>query len=147
MDKIYKIGYLSGTFDLFHVGHLDFLMCAKAHCSKLIVGINDDEVVLQYKNHMPVIPCEDRMSIVGALKCVDEVIKVSSRDKMEAYKTLGFNVLFMSEDWRGKVDYYNIEDNMGTVGVDVIWIPYKNGISSQLIMKKASMINNMLKKV
>lgn len=135
--KKYKIGYLSGTFDLFHIGHLEYLNNAKAYCEKLVVGVNDDNLVLEYKKRMPVIPCGDRIEIISALKCVDCVLKSFNRDKIEAYNNVKFDVLFMSEDWKGSNYYSNIESDMKKVGADVIWLPYKNEVSSLLIIKKA----------
>jgi len=134
--KKYKIGYLSGTFDLFHIGHLEYLNNAKSYCEKLVVGVNDDNLVLEYKNRMPIIPCEDRMEIISALKCVDCVLKSFNRDKIEAYNNIKFDVLFMSEDWKRNSYYNNIESDMKKLGVEIIWIPYKEGLSSSLIIKK-----------
>ncbi len=72
--KKYKVGYTTGTFDLFHIGHLNIIKRAKEQCDYLIVGVSTDEVVMSYKHHYPVIPFEQRIEIVAALKYVDEVV-------------------------------------------------------------------------
>lgn len=138
--KIYQTGYLSGVFDLFHVGHLEYLLNAKSYCEKLIVGVNDDAIVWEYKKRKPVIPCQDRMKIVSALKCVDDVIKVSIRDEVNAHSKIHFDVLFMSEAWKEDYFYKDIEEKMANMGADVIWLPYKKGISTSIIRKKIKAI-------
>lgn len=138
--KIYQTGYLSGVFDLFHVGHLEYLLNAKSYCEKLIVGVNDDAIIWEYKKRKPVIPCQDRMKIVSALKCVDDVIKVSIRDEVNAHSKIHFDVLFMSEAWKEDYFYKDIEEKMANMGADVIWLPYKKGISTLIIRKKIKAI-------
>lgn len=138
--KIYQTGYLSGVFDLFHVGHLEYLLNAKSYCEKLIVGVNDDAIVWEYKKRKPVIPCQDRMKIVSALKCVDDVIKVSIRDEVNAHSEIYFDVLFMSEAWKEDYFYKDIEEKMANMGADVIWLPYKKEISTSIIRKKIKAI-------
>lgn len=138
--KIYQTGYLSGVFDLFHVGHLEYLLNAKSYCEKLIVGVNDDAIIWEYKKRKPVIPCQDRMKIVSALKCVDDVIKVSIRDEVNAHSEIHFDVLFMSEAWKEDYFYKDIEEKMANMGADVIWLPYKKGISTLIIRKKIKAI-------
>ena len=82
-EKKFKIGYTTGTFDLFHVGHLNLLEKAKENCEILIVGVSTDELVKDYKGELPVIPFEDRIRIVGALKCVDKVIAQKTLNKLD----------------------------------------------------------------
>lgn len=104
--KKYKIGYTTGVFDMFHIGHLNILKRAKEQCDYLIVGVSTDEVVNSYKHKKPIIPFQERIAIVGELKCVDKVVPQTSMDKMEAWNKYHFNVLFHGSDWKGS-DMYN----------------------------------------
>ncbi len=128
--KKYEVGYTTGVFDMFHIGHLNILRKAKAQCNHLIVGVTLDEVVQQYKDKTPVIPFEERMQIVGAIKYVDEVVPQVSMDKMEAWKRLHFDVMFHGNDWQGSTMYDKIVDDFKAVGVDVVFLPHTDGISS-----------------
>ena len=95
--KKYKIGFIQGTFDLFHIGHLNLIERAKQNCDYLIVGVNSDELVKDYKHKTPVIPLEERIRIIGALKDVDEAVVMEDRDKIAAAKKYNFEVIFMGE--------------------------------------------------
>ena len=101
MKKKYKIGYTTGVFDMFHIGHLNILRRAKEQCDYLIVGVSTDELVRDYKNKTPIVPFEERKAIVDAIKYVDEVVPQTSMDKFEAWKKLHFNAIFHGDDWKG----------------------------------------------
>ena len=88
------IGYTTGVFDLFHIGHLNMLRNAKSLCDKLIVGVTTDELV-NYKNKKAVIPFHERIEIVRNIKCVDAVVPQESMDKLEACKKLKFDIMFV----------------------------------------------------
>ena len=128
--KKYEVGYTTGVFDMFHIGHLNILRQAKAQCNHLIVGVTVDEVVESYKKKKPVIPFEERMQIVGAIKFVDEVVPQMSMDKMRAWKKLHFNVMFHGDDWKGSAMYEKIVKEFAEVGVDVVFLPHTEGVSS-----------------
>lgn len=134
--KKYKIGYTTGVFDLFHIGHLNILRRAKEQCEYLIVGVSTDECVRTYKNKTPVIPFEQRLEIVQAIKYVDAVVPQTSMDKMEAWKQLGFEVLFHGSDWQNSDMYNSIIREFETVGVDVVFLPHTEGISSTELTQK-----------
>ena len=136
--KKYKIGYTTGVFDMFHIGHLNILKRAKEQCDYLIVGVTTDETVESYKHKTPVIKFEERMAIVEAIKYVDEVVPQATMDKMAAYRTLKFDVLFHGSDWKGSSMYDNIVKELAEVGVDVVFLPHTEGISSTLIREKAN---------
>ena len=136
MEKKYKIGYTTGVFDMFHIGHLNILKHAKEQCEYLIVGVSTDEVVENYKHKVPVIPFDERIAIVEAIKYVDKVVPQTSMDKMEAYKKLKFDVLFHGSDWKGSEMYEKIVADFEKVGVDVLFLPHTDGISSTLIREK-----------
>lgn len=131
--KKYSIGYTTGVFDLFHVGHLNILQRAKDYCENLIVGVSTDEVVFNYKKNPPIIPFEERVRIVEAIKYVDRVVPQISMDKMRAWEDLRFNAMFHGDDWRGSAMYNEVESRLGSVGVSVVYIPYTKGTSSTMI--------------
>ncbi len=130
------VGYTTGVFDMFHIGHLNLLKNAKAHCDFLIVGVSTDEVVESYKNHLPIIPFEERFEIVSAIKYVDKVVPQTSMDKMEAYKKLKFDVLFHGSDWKGSDMYNKIIEDFSKIGVDVVFLPHTEGTSSTMLREK-----------
>lgn len=132
----YKLGYTTGVFDLFHIGHLNILKKAKKHCDYLIVGVTTDEVVQTYKNKIPVIPFSERKEIVGAIKYVDKVVPQLSMDKFVAWESLHFNVLFHGDDWKGSDMYNETESNLKKQGVEFVYFPYTKKISSTEIRMK-----------
>ncbi|MEH7226760.1 adenylyltransferase/cytidyltransferase family protein [Bacillus sp. JJ1566] len=134
--KQYKIGYTTGVFDLFHVGHLNILKRAKEKCDYLIVGVSTDELVLTYKNKQPVIPYDERMAIVEGIKYVDEVVPQMNRDKFSAWEKIGFDVMFVGDDWKGNYLFEQVEKQLQQVGVDIVYFPYTKGVSSTLVKEK-----------
>jgi glycerol-3-phosphate cytidylyltransferase len=134
--KRYKVGYTTGVFDLFHVGHLNILKRAKEQCDYLIVGVSTDELVMEYKNKKPVISFEDRMEIVKGIKYVDKVIPQMNRDKLSAWQHLKFDVMFVGDDWRGTHLFNEIEKKFNEVGVELVYFPYTPGVSSTLVKEK-----------
>lgn len=131
--KKYKIGYTTGVFDMFHIGHLNILRRAKEQCEYLIVGVSTDEVVENYKHKTPIIPFNERVAIVSAIKYVDKVVPQTSMDKFEAWKSLKFDVMFHGSDWQGSDMYNAIIKDFSSVGVDVVFLPHTDGISSTSI--------------
>ena len=131
--KNYKIGYTTGVFDMFHVGHLNILRRAKEQCEYLIVGVSTDELVQNYKGKTPIIPFPERFEIVKAIKYVDKVVPQISMDKMEAWKRLHFNVIFHGSDWKGSKMYNEMAEEFQKIGVDVVFLPHTEGISSSLL--------------
>ena len=136
--KKYKIGYTTGVFDMFHIGHLNILKRAKEQCDYLIVGVSTDEVVETYKHKRPVIPFEERIAIVEAIRYVDKVVPQISMDKMEAYNALKFDAMFHGSDWKGSNMYEKIVADFEKVGVDVVFLPHTDGISSTIIREKVN---------
>lgn len=142
-NKKYKIGYTTGVFDLFHIGHLNILQKAKEQCEYLIVGVSTDELVKNYKSKTPVIPFDERKRIVEAIKYVDKVVPQVSRDKMEAYEKIKFNAMFVGDDWKGKPLFIEVEKKLKEKGVDVVYFPYTQGTSSTILTK---VLKEMLEK-
>ncbi len=132
----YHIGYTTGVFDMFHIGHLNILKKAKEQCDYLIVGVSIDEIVESYKQKKPIIPFDERFAIVEAIKYVDQVVPQTSMNKMEAYDKLKFDVLFHGSDWQGSSMYEKIISDFSKIGVDVVFIPHTEGVSSTLIREK-----------
>ena len=126
------IGYTTGVFDLFHIGHLNLLRKAKEQCDHLIVGVSVDDLVL-YKHKRAVIPFEERIEIVRQIKYVDEAVPQYNMDKMEAWRKYHFNRMFVGDDWKGTEKWNRIEAEMKAVGVELIYFPYTKGTSSTLI--------------
>lgn len=131
--KKYKIGYTTGVFDLFHIGHLNILRRAKERCDYLIVGVSTDEVVQSYKHKTPVIPFQERIEIISELKCVDRVVPQTSMNKLEAWNELHFDVMFHGSDWKNSDMYNKLIDDFAQVGVDVVFLPHTEGVSSTMI--------------
>lgn len=129
------IGYTSGVFDMFHIGHLNILRRAKERCDKLIVGVSTDEVVRSYKHHNPIIPYEQRAAIVEAIKYVDAVVPQTTMDKMKMWEQLHFNVMFHGDEWKGTELYNRYEDEFAEVGVRIEYLSHTDGISSSSLRK------------
>lgn len=128
------IGYTTGVFDLFHVGHLNLLKNAKGMCDKLIVGVTVDELV-KYKGKEALIPFEDRIEIVRSIKYVDAVIPQYDMDKLKICKQIGAKYLFVGDDWYGTEKWKKYEEEFEKEGIIIIYFPYTKGISSTKITK------------
>ena len=133
MTKKYRVGYTTGVFDIFHIGHLNIIKRAKEQCEHLIVGVSTDEVVQGYKKKKPVIPFEERIAIVEALKFVDKVVPQTSMNKYEAWQKLKFDAIFHGDDWKGSMMYEEIEKKFRDVGVEMVYFPYTKGTSSTIL--------------
>ena len=134
-----KIGYTTGVYDLFHIGHLNLLKNAKGLCDKLIVGVTVDELV-SYKNKKAVIPFNERLEIVRSIKYVDATIPQECIDKFEQWKKLRFDILFVGDDWYNSPSWAEMEKKFSEVNVKIIYFPYTKGTSSTIL-------NNTLKKL
>lgn len=128
-----RIGYTTGVFDLFHIGHLNILKRAKLECDYLIVGITTDELAMSVKGKKPFIPFEERMEIVEAIKFVDEVVPQVNYDKIEAWNNLKFDMMFVGDDWKGTEEWIRIENDFGKYEIEVIYFPYTLHTSSTIL--------------
>lgn len=137
MKKV--IGYTTGVFDLFHIGHLNILKKAKSMCDELIVGVTTDKLVL-YKNKKPVIPFKERIKIVESIKYVDKAVPQKNMNKILAWEEYKFNKMFVGDDWKGTDKWNELEIKFTKLNVKIIYFPYTKGTSSTLI-------NNTLKKL
>lgn len=135
--KKYKIGYTQGVFDMFHIGHLNLINKAKEHCDFLIVAVNSDELVKEYKNKVPVINELERQNIVQNIKAVDKAVIATTLDKTVSWKQLSYNALFVGDDWAQNERWLNTKNELSEYGVDVVFLPYTKDISStKLRLKK-----------
>lgn len=133
MVKKYKIGYTQGVYDMFHIGHLNLINQAKACCEYLIVGVNADELVREYKHKTPVIGQEERKIIVSNLKAVDECIIVNTLDKLTIWEQLHFDAIFIGDDWKGNQRWKMTESVLEPLGAEVVYLPHTEGVSSTLL--------------
>lgn len=127
-----QIGYTSGVYDLFHIGHLNLLRNARAMCDKLIVGVTTDDLVA-YKNKRVVIPYVERVQIVRAIEHVDAVVPQETLDKFEIWEKLKFDVMFVGDDWHQSPRWVELDKQFRDVGVRIIYFPYTKGTSSTLL--------------
>ena len=134
--KKYKIGYTQGTFDLFHIGHLNLLNNAQQYCDYLIVGVNSDDLVKQYKNKLTNINEDDRARIVGAIKGVNEVFIVDTLNKVDVLNNIKYDVIFIGDDWKGNERWLKTENDLAKYNVDVVYLPHTDGISTTEIVSK-----------
>ena len=133
------IGYTTGVYDLFHIGHLNLLKNAKGMCDRLIVGVTIDELVT-YKGKKSMIPFEDRIEIVRSCKYVDAAVPQYDMDKLSACKKLGASILFVGDDWYGTEKWREYEQVFNSEGIRIVYFPYTRGISSTQITKALEVI-------
>ena len=128
------IGYTTGVYDLFHIGHLNLLKNAKGMCDKLVVGVTVDELVA-YKGKKAMIPFEDRIEIVRSIKYVDAAVPQYDMDKLAACKKLKANILFVGDDWYATDKWQEYERQFKEAGIEIVYFPYTKGVSSTQITK------------
>lgn len=136
MEKKYKIGYTTGVYDMFHIGHLNIIRRAKEQCEYLIVGVSTDECVQSYKNKTPIIPYDERAAIVQAIRYVDEVVPQTSMDKLEFLKKRHFDVMFHGDEWKGTELYNKYEEEFAKYGAKIEYLTHTDGISSTILREK-----------
>lgn len=134
MEKV--IGYTQGTFDMFHIGHLNLIKNAKRHCDYLVVGVNSDDLVESYKNKRPIIPLDERVEIMRAIKYVDEVIATNTLDKKEIWEKVRFNEIYIGDDWKGNERWEKTGKEMEQLGAKLVFLPYTKDTSSTMLREK-----------
>ena len=134
--KKYKVGYTTGVFDMFHIGHLNIIQRAKDQCDYLIVGVTTDELCVKRKKKLPVICEADRMAIVSALRYVDEVVPQEDMDKLAAVKKYNVDAVFVGSDWKGTPSWERYEKEFATVGCKVVYLDHTEGISSTILRER-----------
>jgi glycerol-3-phosphate cytidylyltransferase len=137
-----KIIYTSGTYDLFHFGHLNILLKARALGDYLIVGVSTDKLIEKYKGLKPIINYNDRAAILKELKCVDKVIKQSKFFDIRQLKQYRINTIVLGMDWKNK-EFPELEKCLKTLNIKMIYLPYTSRLSTSLI--KETIIKNSYK--
>lgn len=130
------IGYTTGVFDMFHIGHLNILRRAKEQCDYLIVGVSTDELVQHDKNKTPVIPFYERCKIVEAIKYVDKVVPQFDKNKFGAWEKYKFHKMFVGSDWKGTEVWNRFEEQFKPLGVEIVYLSHTDGISSSILREK-----------
>lgn len=129
----YKIGYTQGVYDMFHVGHLNLINNAKKYCDILIVGVNSDKLVKEYKHKTPVINENDRKNIIENIKAVDKCYIINTLDKVEIQKQISFDAIFVGDDWATDNRWIKTKMELKKLGIDTIFLPYTQKISSTIL--------------
>lgn len=129
------VGYVPGVFDMFHVGHLNILRLARAHCDHLIAGVVSDEKAWAAKGRYPVVPLVERMEVVKHCRLVDEVVAEVVPSKVDVWHNLGFHIIFKGDDWQGTPKGERLEAEFGELGVRVVYFPYTVHTSSTLLRR------------
>lgn len=137
----HRIGYAGGAFDLFHVGHLNILRHARAHCDYLIAGVVSDEVLLRTRGAAPVVPLVERLEIVRHISYVDEAVAETAVDKLETWQRVGFDIYFKGDDWKGTERGLALELAFADVGVEVVYFPYTMTTSSTTLRRALDALN------
>ena len=132
----YKIGYTTGVFDMFHIGHLNILKRAKEQCEYLIVGVTTDALCESRKHKRPIICEEDRVAIVSAIRYVDRVVLQSDMDKLKAVAEYGADTVFVGSDWKGTPAWNAYEKEFASVGCTVVYLDHTDGISSTILRER-----------
>lgn len=140
MEKKYKIGYTTGVFDLFHIGHLNILKRAKEQCEYLIVGVTTDNLSLSQKGKKPIICEEDRMEIVKSIKYVDQVVKQENMDKAKAVMKYNVDAVFVGSDWKGSASWEKYEEDFKKLNCTVVYLDHTDGISSTILRERLNKI-------
>ncbi len=130
------IGYTTGVFDMFHIGHLNVLKRSKAECDYLIVGVTTDELSLSRKGKTPIIPLVERMEIVKNLTFVDQVVPQENMDKFQAWEKYKFDKMFVGSDWKGTDKWNTMEKDFSKLGVEIVYFPYTDSTSSTLLKER-----------
>ena len=136
MGKKYKIGYTSGVFDLFHIGHLNILKRAKQQCDWLIVGVTTDELCYRRKQKYPIINEVERYQIIEAIRYVDQVIYQTNMDKIDVIQKYGVDAVFVGSDWKGSACWQEYEKKFHILGCEVVYLEHTEGISSTILREK-----------
>lgn len=137
--KKYKVGYTTGVFDMFHIGHLNILRRSKEQCETLIVGVTTDDLCFARKNKYPIIPEADRMKIVESIRYVDKVIQQKDMDKRKAVELCGADVVFVGSDWKGTDAWEQYEKEFAHIGCAVEYLDHTDGISSTILRDKLNL--------
>ncbi len=135
-EKKYKIGYTTGVYDMFHIGHLNIIKRAKEQCEYLIVGVTTDELCEKRKNKRPIICEEERVEIVSSIRYVDKVVLQNDMDKLSVVKKYNVNAVFVGSDWQGTPSWNKYEEEFASEGCSVVYLSHTDGISSTILRER-----------
>ncbi|MGM9826765.1 MAG: adenylyltransferase/cytidyltransferase family protein [Muribaculaceae bacterium] len=139
--KKFKIGYTTGVYDMFHIGHLNILRRAKEQCECLVVGVTTDDLCVARKNKRPIICQDDRKAIIAAIRYVDRVVDQVDMDKVKAVKEIGADAVFVGSDWKGTPSWNRYEAEFAAIGCTVVYLEHTDGISSTILRDKINAHN------
>ena len=139
-----RVGYAAGAYDLFHIGHLNILRRAKSECDYLIAGVVSDEMLELSRGIRPIVPLTERLEIVRGIRFVDEAIAEVVPDKLETWRSVGFNIFFKGDDWRGTERGQRLEKEFAAVGVEVVYFPYTQSTSSTELRRALDIMSGVL---
>ena len=128
-----RIGYVPGVYDMFHVGHLNILRQASLVADHLIAGVVSDDLCVQAKGKLPVVPLQERLEIVRHISFVDEAVEEDVPEKTQMWERLHFDVIVKGDDWRGTPKGDKLERDFGALGVEVVYLPYTVHTSSTML--------------
>jgi glycerol-3-phosphate cytidylyltransferase len=129
-----KIVYTSGSWDLLHLGHLNMIRRSRELGDRLIVGVSTDELIEAYKGMKPIIPFEERLELVRALRWTDEVVIQHQLVPIPILQQYQVSVVTIGDDWTGK--HLDGLEWMKSQGGEVVYLEYTPGISTTSIKKK-----------
>jgi len=135
-----RIGYAAGAFDLFHVGHLNLLAQARQRCDYLIAGVVSDELLRATKGRAPVVPLAERLEIVRNIRYVDEAVAEVHPSRLDTWRDNHFDIFFKGDDWRGTEKGFSLEQQLSSVGVEVVYFPYTMHTSSTVLRRALGLI-------
>ena len=132
--------YTGGTFDLFHSGHVNFLKMCKKIADYVIVSLNTDEFIYEYKNSYPIVSYENRKEVLLSCRYVDEVIpNIDGKDSKPAILSVSPDFIAIGTDW-AKKDYYKqmdfTQEWLDENNITLIYLPYTENISTTEIKKR-----------
>ena len=136
-----RIGYASGVYDLFHIGHLNLLKHARSQCDYLIAGVASTDMTQRLKGTTPVVPLAERLEIVRSVRYVDDVVVDEHLNKADTWREVGFNVFFKGDDWRGTEKGDRLERDMARIGVQVVYFPYTVTTSSTVLRRALTLLD------
>ena len=130
------VGYTSGVYDMFHIGHLNLIKQARANCDFLIVSVTTDDLCHDHKGKTPIISFDNRIEIVRSLKFVDLAVPQVSMNKIDAWKKYQFNKIFVGSDWKNTESWNTLEKQFEVHSVQVCYFEYTKNISSTFLKSK-----------
>ena len=130
-----KVVYTSGSYDLFHFGHLNILLKAKKLGDYLIVGVSTDSLISKYKNIKPTIRYKDRVAIIKELKCVNKVIKQRTFFDIKQLRKYKISTIVLGDDWKGK-SFPELENCLKELNIKILYMPYTQRLSTSAIKEK-----------